>query len=108
MLTIDKKYINDRLSGVVEVTELSLPDCEVEGVVQGESVLIGEDRVLGEGTVEKLDVTTTRGEGAVMVEGIELVLGLLVDEVDMALGECSTLAVLTSESDVIAFVVEGE
>lgn len=100
--------INDYLGCVVEVAELGLPNCKVVGVVEGIAVFVGHCCVLGQCTVGNLHNTSLRLLLREELEGIELLLGLLVSDVEVSLGESTSLYILACQSHVVPLGVEGE
>lgn len=97
-LTGSDELINDTLSVVGEVTELGLP--HDEGVWGGErvTVLESKDTELREGRVGDDKLALVLGD---VLEWSPGLLGLLVVENSVTLGEGTTLNILTGDTDVV-------
>ena len=103
-LTRGKELINDDLSSVGEITELGLPHVEAVGVLERVTILETEDTILGEGRVRDDELALVLAD---VLEGGVGVLGLLVVEDGVALGEGTTLNILTGDTDVVALADKG-
>jgi hypothetical protein len=99
VLTRGDELINDDLGTVGEVTELSLPKDQSVGVFKGVSKLESKLGKLGEGGVRELSALAL---GRDVVQWSVSLAGLLVVQNCVALGECTSLNVLTSETDMVA------
>ena len=100
-LTGSDELINDTLSVVGEVTELGLP--HDEGVWRGQrvSVLESENTELREGRVRDDELALVLGD---VLEWSVGLLGLLVVEDGVTLGEGTTLDILSGDTDVVSLV----
>ena len=108
VFTVGHESINGDLSSVKEVTKLCFPNGHVVRVVQWVTVLVWKDSILWKRRVVDFDFATTWLKFGEFLKRIKSLFCLLIRQIDVSLRKSTSLHILTSQSDIITFIVQTE